>query len=157
MKNTYYFEPISVAHMGLYGGSLLKENNKEVVESLGGDVLDVNWDAYYRLESVGALRILGAFRDTQLIGYAVFLVSASMHRKTERIALSDTVFVTKSERKGSVGIRLVKMGHEFMETLGVDRISWYYKAGSPLEKILLRLGYSEDDRVMSKRLVRGRK
>jgi hypothetical protein len=133
---------------------LLNENNAEVIESIGGEKLNINWAAYERIEKAGALKVLAVFNEATMIGYSVFMISNSLHNKDIKVAMNDVIFIEKKQRKGLLGMRLVKESEKFLLTLGINKISWFYKANSPLEKILLRLGYCNDDCVMSKKIKR---
>ncbi len=108
---------------------------------------------YEEAEENDILRCYTARIDGRLVGYAVFLVNYNMHYSTSKQALQDILFILKSERKGRLGLGLIKYTEAELESEGVELILHHVKIGHPqLQRLLEKLGYSPVDMVLSKRI-----
>lgn len=118
--------------------------NKEVVK------LEVDWTQYESLEKLGMLEAITAREDGLLVGYSVFFVHHHMHYKSLKVASNDVLFLSSEHRKGSIGIRLIKESEKHMRAIGVNKIAWHVKHSLDWSKILVRLGYANEELVLGK-------
>lgn len=105
--------------------------------------LDPDVDLYGRLEDQGLLRCYTARESIDgLIGYAVFLVSTNPHYRTSLQARCDVVFLIPDQRRGRLGLGLLRYAHAALTADGVQVISHHVKHTHPaLGAILARLGF----------------
>lgn len=110
-------------------------------------------ERYRKLEQNGALRIYTARDDGRLIGYAVFVVSPNAHYSTSIQAVQDVVYIDRERRRGSVGLRLLRLSEMMLRAEGVQVVYHHVKAAHPaLGTILARNGYEVVDLIYAKRL-----
>jgi N-acetylglutamate synthase-like GNAT family acetyltransferase len=67
-------------------------------------------------------------------------------------AIEDLYFVTKSFRKGRVGIRLFQYAEKVLKERGVQRIVMHTKVHLDNSKLFEYLGYKMTDKVFTKML-----
>ena len=56
--------------------------------------LDVDWDGMFYHESRGALLSFALRADDKMIGYAIFLLTPTLHSKSTVHAISDVIFIS---------------------------------------------------------------
>jgi hypothetical protein len=95
---------------------------------------------------------LGAWEDNTLIGYSVFFLSNHMHYQDIKMALNDVLFIAKEKRKGSTGLRLIKESERLLKEKGVKKVLWHCKYGTVAGKLLLKLGYKNEEYAVGKLL-----
>lgn len=114
--------------------------------------LDVDVESYVELEGSGMCRTFTArTEDGKLAGYAIFLISGSMHRRTMRQALQDSLFVSK-EHRGLWIVGFLKWIDSRLKDLGVDVVIHNVTLLRDYSPILERCGYEWTDKLYSKRL-----
>jgi len=111
-----------------------------------------DYEAYKRMAQAGMLRCITCRNDEQLIGYIIFIVTPHLHYKSCMTAIEDLYFVTKSFRKGRVGIMLFKYAEKVLKERGVKRIVMHTKVHLDNSKLFEYLGYKMTDKVFSKML-----
>lgn len=121
---------------------LLREHYDEIA-SYPDIPLDPDVDLYCRLEDAGVLRCYAARESLEgLIGYAVFLVGPNPHYRTSLQARCDVVFLTPGQRRGRLGLGLLRHAHAALIAEGVQVITHHVKHAHPaLGAILARLGF----------------
>jgi GNAT superfamily N-acetyltransferase len=105
--------------------------------------LNIDWDAYYDLESRSSLKFFTARKDKLLIGYFVVIVFTPLTAKGELVGCYDAVYVHKDYRKSSVGKRLFKFVESCMKEDGIYRVVASSSKKNPIGNFLSRMGYSE--------------
>lgn len=96
-------------------------------------------ELYSALAETGMLLILTARRDGRLIGYYMGLVKRHMHSPIV-CGFHDLYFLTKTERKGMTGYRLLLAVLQKLKALGCQRVYWSAPAGSTAERLYKRVG-----------------
>lgn len=112
--------------------------------------LDMDWDAYKRLNDAKMLRCITCRADGELIGYIIFFISPHIHYKTCLTAVEDIYFLKKEYRRGRIGIRLFKYAEEVLKRIGVNRIIYGTKVYLDNSKLFNYLGYKHTDKVFTK-------
>jgi len=102
--------------------------------------------AYQALANAGALEIITARKAGRMIGYCLIVCRRHIHYDS-LCAFEDSYFVTKSERLGSVGTRLIKRALEVCEARGCVRAYWMTKEFNSIGKLFERMGMQKIDSV----------
>lgn len=106
-------------------------------------------DVYAALEQVGNVVAFGAFDGDELIGYSVAILGPHLHYGFT-YAHHDLLYVRPDHRRGSLGLRLMRMTEEAAKARGARFVVWHVKPGSTLESILSRAGYAVEEVVYKK-------
>jgi hypothetical protein len=59
------------------------------------------------------------------------------------------LFVTEGKRSGRLGLQLIRKTEEAAKERGARLMLWHAKTGTPLEKMMPRLGYGVQDIIFS--------
>lgn len=103
-------------------------------------------DLYRQLESSGALHILGAFKDGQLIGL-ISLIVAVMPHFGKAIATTESFFVRPAFRKTGAGIKLLREAEAMATRLGAVGLFVSAPIGGRLAQVLPGTGYRQTNQV----------
>lgn len=85
-------------------------------------------DTYLKMESVGFLHSLGAYRGDDLIGFMLLLVSVLPHYGIP-VATSESYFVAREYRSTGAGLRLLREAEKLAASLGAVGIL----VGAPID------------------------
>jgi DNA-binding Lrp family transcriptional regulator len=110
------------------------------------------WEVYETLERAGILRIYTARLDGDLIGYAVYALGYNMHYGSSLEATEDVLFLVPEQRKGRVGLKLIKFTDALLKVEGVQLVKRHVKFAHDHGRILQRMGYEAIDAIYGKRL-----
>lgn len=130
---------------------MLKEHYEEI-SSHHDIALKPDVDRYNLLEQNGSIVCFTARKESSLIGYAIYIVSINLHYSDSLQALQDVLFIRTSERKGGVGIGLIRYADKGLKKMGVQIVYQHVKVAHDFGPLLERLGYTFVERVFSKRL-----
>ncbi|MDR1351526.1 MAG: GNAT family N-acetyltransferase [Zoogloeaceae bacterium] len=109
-------------------------------------------DLYDDMNTFGALRVFGAFRDDTIIGFAVLLVSPNLHYGI-LLATMESLFVAKGQRSTGAGLMLLRQAEQAARDAGAQAFLVCAPVGSSLEKILTQsTSFRETNRVFCKGL-----
>ncbi|TFH47153.1 MAG: GNAT family N-acetyltransferase [Lysobacterales bacterium] len=114
--------------------------------------LDIDIDAYLRIEKIGRLRVFTVRDDGVLIGYAIFTVGPHPHYNGHIHAMQDILYLKPEYRKGRIGQRLISFSDEKLEREGVDVVFQHVKVYADFGGLLEMLGYEKMDTIWAKRL-----
>lgn len=112
---------------------------------------DLHWAAYEALEGVGALYILVMLVDGEPQGHFVGVLSPLMHYRSKTALVSDMFYISKDYR-ARYAFRLFKEVDLLAKKLGADKVQIIYKVYRNIEPILRRLGYTDEERMASRKL-----
>lgn len=101
---------------------------------------------YKTLEQNNSLHTIGAFLDGILIGYINILYPILPHYGAI-IAVAESYFVAKEQRKTGAGLKLLRAAQEFAKTKNSPGILVSAPIGGDLAEVLPRVGYTETNRV----------
>lgn len=130
--------------------TLLEQHYQELTLHKEHIRLSVDWDKYYKLESIGGFVLITARDEGKLVGYSAFFVSSHIHYKETKVAMNDVLFLHKDYRKGSTGIKLIKESEKIMKDLDVSKIVWHVKLSNDFTPILKRMGYISEEVCVGK-------
>ncbi len=102
----------------------LFEEHLEIGELNPKMPLEIDVDAYARIDKAGLLQILVARDDGVMVGYCIFIISYSMVSKNILCGVQNLWFVTKEHRPGPgrVGRTLFLESIRFLKSKGVKNI-----------------------------------
>ena len=133
---------------------LLKDHWEEIAVNKDKIKLNPDWKQYGRLDAINALRVYTARSGSKLVGYFVVIVSKNMHYQDHLFASNDVIFLAKTHRKGTTGIRLIKYAEEQLKAEGVSVMVVNTKTHQPFDVILERQGFELTERVYTKCFLR---
>ena len=113
-------------------------------------VLEPDYDSYFTLEKTGFLKVVTCRKEGKLIGYIMFIVNGHLHYKSCITAHEDIYYITKSERKGRVGIKLFQFAEQYLKSIGVNRIIYGTKTHLDNSRLFEYLGYSFFEKLYTK-------
>lgn len=134
---------------------LLEQHWKEIAINQEHIKLNPDWKQYARLDSINALRVYTARSGKKLVGYFVVIISKNLHYQDHLFAANDVIFLAKTHRKGTTGIRLIKYAEEQLKAEGISVMVVNTKTHQPFDKILERQGFELTERIYSKCFLRG--
>lgn len=112
--------------------------------------LNIDWNKFIRLEEAGILKFYTMRKNGFLIGYASFLVSASIEYSTSLQASMNNIFIHPDNR--GRGSRFITWCDEQLKNLGVQVVYHHVKSKNDYGLLLKRLGYVTMNIEYSKRL-----
>jgi len=129
---------------------LLVDHYEELTLNKHKVKLNPDWNRYFELERQGKLHLFTLRDQTELVGYSVFFLDTHIHYKDLMVATNDIIYLKKSDRLGTSGIRLIKYSEQQMKLLGADKITWHVKLSQDFRPILHRMGYMDEDIIVGK-------
>ena len=131
---------------------LLEQHWEEIALNKEYIKLNPDWDAYYDLEDVGALKIFTARDDNKLIGYFVVLCRKHLHYVDHVFAFNDILYLRVDYRKGLTGAKLMKFAEKCLKEDGVSVMVVNTKRHKPFDSLLEWLGYKHAENIYTKLL-----
>ncbi len=128
---------------------LLQLHYAELVRQQSQLKLSPRWDQYAALERAGMYRVFTARAGGELVGYAGFFTHRHLNFSATSSAVNDVLFLHPAHRAGRNGIRLIKFCERSLVDAGADLIVWSAKLNTGLAAMLRRLGYQDEELVLS--------
>lgn len=119
---------------------LLPEHWEEVALDQDTIKLDPDWEQYKRLEDLGMLLCITAREDGRLVGYAIWMITKSLHYKGYVFADNDVFFLLKSHRKWMNGYRLLTESFKILKQHGAHKAFTDMKLHRSVSLVFHRLG-----------------
>lgn len=106
--------------------------------------LELNLDkaAYQILDQTGCLVIVTVRNSSKLIGYCLAVTRRHLHHPTI-CGFEDTYFLTRTERKGRTGIRLISEMNRVLKERGCKIVYWMDKESVSIAPIFTHLGMTK--------------
>lgn len=113
--------------------------------------IDVDHEAYLKLDELGRLYVCTAREDGRLIGYSIFFLMHHFHYKSAGLmAMADMYYVLPGYRRGGIGARLFIAAEKGLRELGVIRMHTSSKVAQDHTELFERLGWKLTDYTYSK-------
>jgi hypothetical protein len=112
--------------------------------------LDIARDRYQELCDTGALHVVTARKDGELIGYHVAIISGHLHYISTLHAITDVYFILPRYRLGFTGIRMFRFVEAEMRKRGVKKLITGTKLHLDIGAILRFLGFGATETVYTK-------
>jgi GNAT superfamily N-acetyltransferase len=109
-------------------------------------------EIYQAAVDAGILFALGVFDGDEVVGYCSMMIAPHAHNPAIIMASSDTLFVRKDYRRGTIPARLIKAAEDEAKRRGASRVNWHTRAGTSLAAMLERRGYKPADVIVTKEL-----
>lgn len=106
--------------------------------------------AYEALAASGALHILVAREEGEMVGYLLTVVRPHLHYADVLCGFEDAYFMRQSHRRGFAGVRLFREWEKAMRARGVQMIFAMTKPWLDMGPIFVRLGFKQSDHVYAK-------
>lgn len=103
--------------------------------------LDVDWDGMFNYEAHGSLLSFALRIDGKMIGYAIFLLTPTLHARSTMHAISDVIFIAKEYRQGLVGLKFIEYCEAYAKQCGAKVSHLIMKADPRLARILERTNH----------------
>lgn len=113
--------------------------------------LVVDKELYTNLYNAGMLYIFVVLKDTELVGYTIFLTTPSLHHKNTAVATCDVIYL-KKDCRGRTAFDLLRYAEHTLEQQGVEFVFMTVKTKLDFSKLLEREGYAHVEQVYSKQL-----
>lgn len=131
-------------------GPLLYQHWEEIALDKNKIDLQPDWATYEVLADADKMHVTTARNGSELVGYAIFILTQALHYKQLSIADGDVFWLHPDHRKGLTGFKLLKKSEEFLKARGVQKIFNKVKLHKDVGKVFERLGYTPIERVYAK-------
>ena len=146
--NPIQFETISFGKLYNHGLCNHIQSHYEELND-GAFPLEPDWNRYFNLEKMDMLRCYAAYDGSEMVGYAIFLVSPNMHYSTSTWGMEDLYYLAPAYRTGSTGYKFLKFFLTDIEKQ-VDKVIMGTKVKYDIGVLLRRLGYTHFENLYSK-------
>ena len=103
-------------------------------------------ETYCQMEELGLAHAIGAFYRGELVGFIFLIVSVIPHFG-QRLASTESFFVSAAARKSGAGLRLLREAETLAKDLGAVGMYVSSPAGGRLAQVLPGVGYRETNRL----------
>jgi hypothetical protein len=131
---------------------LLKENWIKSESYKSELPVDPAFDKYQLLDKADLVLCITAREAGVLIGYTITFMNFSLHHKAVFVGHGDMIYVEDGQGRGRVALKLLRESERLMKARGVTYMGWFVNRGSKIHKLLLAVGYKDDEVVVEKRL-----
>ena len=114
--------------------------------------LDPDWDKYYQLEEMGALRCFAARDDGVMVSYLVYFILPHIHYKNDIYAQCDVIYTEPKYRNGIVTKKLIEYSERLLTEDGISCIILRLKNFMNMGAFCERLGYGAVETAYMKKL-----
>jgi len=104
--------------------------------------MDMDWDRYRVLDTLGMLKITTGRDGGRLIGWYVSVVTPHLHYRTTTYGYNDFYYLIPEYRTGLNGMQLFMAMEKSMRELGVDALISISKTLHPVDAVFERLGWN---------------
>ncbi|WP_300379619.1 hypothetical protein [Henriciella sp.] len=146
------FEEIGASDFLDMAMPLLAEHREELATDKALMVLKPDRERYEALDDLGMLLVIGAFRGEELVGYSANIISPNLHYSDLTMCQNDVLFVRKADRKGPLGLKLIRETEKRGKARGAQIMLWHAKPGTSLDKLMPRMGASVQDVIWKRNL-----
>lgn len=120
--------------------------------ALHKDKIDFNpdYEAYYAMESIGALSTVIVRKGENIIGYCISFIYSHPHYQDHKFAQNDVLFVHPDYRGGTVAYRLLKFTEEELKRIGCSVHNLHMKVDYPFENLCEAVDMNKIEYIYSK-------
>lgn len=130
---------------------ILHEHYAEIAWKQDKIRFDPDFSAYLQLQGINRVRAYSA-RDEEgvLCGYAVFLLSPSLHYRSTKYAHNDIIYIRKGLRGQAAGVGLIAFAEHKLQEEGTQVVGFHIKETQDWGPLAARLGYEKVETLWSK-------
>jgi GNAT superfamily N-acetyltransferase len=128
---------------------LMLEHEAEVYRGtipVKADDLQFEW-----MDKNGSLQVVAARDDGKLVGYHLTIIKPHLHYAV-LAGYVDTVYMAPSHRAGRTGMQMIQYAEDMLRRRGVQWTSIGVRLVKDFSPLLIRLGYTEAERLYRKEL-----
>lgn len=129
---------------------LLEMHFAEVGSDRESMPLKVDWPRYYAMEEAGVLVVCTARSDGKLVGYSAFFLYEHPHHEGKLVAHNDVLFLHPDYRRGLAGRLLMQFSEFHLKQRGVHKVMWHVTYANDFSRVLYRMGYRDEEKIVSK-------
>jgi len=129
---------------------MLTRHWKEVALNHAAVPLDIDEAKYRQLDEAGALHIVTARQEKELIGYHVAIVSTHLHYASTLHGITDVYWIAPEKRHGWTALRMFQRVEKELEALGVKKLFTATKLHLDQGGLFEHLGYKPVERLYAK-------
>jgi L-amino acid N-acyltransferase YncA len=148
MSTVFAVEPWAAFHKE--AAPLFVEHWREVALNHDDVPLDIAYDKYNALATAGALHVLTARRDGELIGYHIAVITGHMHYLSTVHGITDVYWLAPAYRTGRTGLRMFQAVERELKKLGVRKLFTATKLHLDQGALFEYLGYKPVERLYAK-------
>lgn len=93
------------------------------------------WDMYRSMEHAGVIKVFGAYKGQDLIGFMSLLTGMSQHYGVVVVTV-ESFFVDKKQRKSGAGIKLIRHAEDYARATKAAGVIYSAPTGGELFKLL---------------------
>lgn len=132
---------------------LFEDHREELTTNKALMTLAPDMPRYIACEQAGALFVLTARDEGRLVGYSVNFIGQHLHYSALRYANNDLLFLAKTHRKGTLGLRLIRETEREAKARGARLMVWHAKSDSALHQMFDQMApYRVQDIMYSRTL-----
>ena len=105
---------------------------------------------YQALEAAGKLQIVVARDDGRMVGYVLSVIRPHLHYADVLCGFEDAYFLSKTHRRGMVGVKLLREAVRHMQAVGAQKAFFMTKVALDMGSLFERMGFTRTDVVYSK-------
>lgn len=105
---------------------------------------------YQALEAAGKLQIVVARDDGRMVGYVLTVIRPHLHYADVLCGFEDAYFLSKTHRRGMVGVKLLREAVRHMQRVGAQKAFFMTKVALDMGPLFERMGFTRTDVVYSK-------
>lgn len=128
---------------------LWKEHYEELCTRPGVKPMSPDVPYFQFLDANGMLQILTARCAGVMVGYCLVIVRRHTHYDVLG-GFEDSYFLSKIQRKGGVGFRMLLAALHHLRKRGVQEVYFMSKTRFGMEKLFEKLGFEQSDQVWTK-------
>lgn len=129
---------------------LFEDHREELTTNKALMQLAPDMPRYIACEQAGAFFVLTAREDGRLVGYSANFIAQHLHYSALRYANNDLLFLAKTHRKGSLGLRLIRETEREAKARGAQMMVWHAKENTNMDAVLAKTGYRVQDIMYSR-------
>lgn len=112
--------------------------------------LNLNLEAYLKMNELGFLHCISCRQDGKLVGYLVSVLTRNLHHSQIAAAANDVIYIHPNHRKGMLAVRLLKFFEKCMREKNVTVAQMHVTPSRNFGPILERMGYYQSEIIYRK-------
>lgn len=109
-------------------------------------------EQYDAIEKLGMAFGLFVVDDEEIVGYSLNFVQPNLHSRGFTSCVNDVLYIRPESRIGTTAVRLIKATVEKAKDKNASLMTWSSPVGSPLGKVLERMGYRPKETIYFKEI-----
>ncbi len=120
---------------------LFVEHYQEIEGGRSTAPLNLNKQRLVDMQNNNSIVVITVRKDGNIIGYSLYSLYYPLEYCKTIFANNEDIFIKKSERKGHLGLNLIRLSEEELKNLGVKKINYSVTPVVDFSPILKRAGY----------------